>query len=441
VTCSEWCDDQVKLRFLNDRPFALCATEEINTARLTADLAQLKAHLALSQGDVLICCKGRYAFSIALLATWQAGRQAVLPPNAHQATLEHIIDNHSIKTRLDDVFFTSLPVHQALLEQGFLEFTFNTQQPALIIYTSGSSGEPKAVKKNIGNLFSEVFALQTLFPISTRPLVASVPPNHLYGLTFSILLPWVMGVAVVDECPLHASEVLDTMSQINANTLITVPVHLRALLEQNITCIANRVISSAGSLDEALAQQWYERYGYEVTEVYGSSETGIIAHRQQLSDTLWQSFPNVCLDEFSGCLQVSSPFIHASEGLAFQSQDRVSLQKNGFILHGRADSIVKIAGKRISLLAVEAAMKACDGVMDAAVVAVPVKGHIRDMAIWGAVAFKEGPITGRDIRVMLQLKLDSVEIPRRIVVQKMLPREENGKLRKSELLALFDRVE
>jgi len=178
----------------------------------------------------------------------------------------------------------------------------------------------------------------------------------------------------------------------------------------------------------------------EIIEIYGSSETGVVAHRQQLSDPHWVPFSEVdiaCNDE--GLLQVSSPFINESEGDIFQTQDIVTMHgESGFLLQGRADSIVKIAGRRVSLLTVEEALKACEGVLDAAVTAVPVQGHIRDMAIWAAVAIGEnGDMNARSIRAQLLPMLDGIKIPRRIVVLEQLPREANGKLRKERLMALF----
>ncbi|MDX8397507.1 MAG: class I adenylate-forming enzyme family protein [Mariprofundaceae bacterium] len=439
MIASEYGDSEVVLRFCKQRPFALCAGETIDLPRFASDLKHLKDKLEKSSGEVLIACKGRYAFSLALLASWMLGRRAILPPSLHSRSLDHIRRRHRLTTYVDDDFLEALDAPVEVFDEPYLELSFALQLEAVVIYTSGSSGDPKAVNKTIANLFSEAFTLQSELPACVAPLVASVPPNHLYGLTFSVILPWVLGVAVVDECPLHATEVLDSMQQVKAELLVTVPVHLRAMLDQEMSCAPKWVIASAGRLDEALAKQWYERFGYEIIEVYGSSETGVIAQRKQLNDRLWQAFAPVKLEHKESCLQVCSPFIHASEGIYFQTEDRVTLQAGGFELHGRADSIVKIAGKRVSLAAIEKVIKACDGIVDAAVVAVPVQGHIRDMAIWAVVVCDTEPcMRVRDIRSILQVELDGIEIPRKMIVTRCLPRESNGKLRRSVLLDMFE---
>jgi len=439
LTLDKQNDDKVILCFSDAHPFALCGSESIDLARFMADFSSLKQQLEQSCGDVLIACKGRYAFSVALLATWKLGKRAILPPNMHQCTLDHIADSHNIGTVLKDDFLNELKGFDNTFNESELELSFDAQHEGIIIYTSGSSGEPKAIKKTIGNLLSEAFVIQSALPGLLTPLVASVPPNHLYGLTFSIILPWVLGVAMIDECPLHAVEVLERMHDVKSELLITVPVHLSAMLKQGISHAPKQVISSAGHLDVNIAKQWYERFGGEIFEVYGSTETGVIAHRQQLSDESWKPFPKVCIDQYNGCLQVASPFIHACEGEVFQSNDQVSLQKDGFILHGRADGIVKIAGKRVSLLAIEQALRSCEGIMDAAVIAVPVQSHIRDMTLWAALVCAEGVVmTAREVRAKLHSKLGSIEIPRRILIQESLPRSDNGKLRRSDILALFE---
>jgi len=433
ISCS-----RITLRYTGDESFALRGGEIQTSARLCSDIAAARKLIPESDGELLVTCKGHYEFSVALLAAWLSGRQVVLPPSLHAASLNRIRERHTIVAEMADGFLAgcpdSLPDHA-----GAFELQLDSSAEALTIYTSGSTGESKPVHKSIGNLFSEADTLKRTLNLPDRPLLASVPPYHLYGLTFSILLPWVLGVPMVDECPLHADEVLEAIERTGAGILITVPVHLRALQEHGAACRDVAVISSAGRLDAEIAANWKEKCGREIIEIYGSSETGIIAHRQQIDSSVWMPFPEVRIDRSdAGLLQVSSPFIHHGEGHLFSTQDMVALEGEGFELLGRSDSIIKIAGRRVSLVTVEEALRQCDGVVDAAVVAVPVQGHIRDMAIWAAVATGDAAgVTPRTIRTQLSSQLDSIKIPRRIVAVRELPREENGKLRRERLMSLF----
>ncbi len=436
---SELTVTEVVLRFAADRPVAYRDGKPIGAAQLSADLRQTMALLQECDGEVLITCHGRYNFSVAMLASWLAGKRVILPPNRHPAMLAHIRATRAVALECDDGVMnggmaTGAPVPA-------LAFHLARTQPALTLYTSGSTGTPKSVNKDIGDLFAEAFALKDAMTWPSKPLVASVPPNHLYGLTFSVLLPWVLGIPFTDECPLHADEVAEQLAAVQAGTLVTVPVHLRALLGAPLGRAPLRVVSSAGAMDQQIAEQWYARFGKEILEIYGSSETGVIAYRRQLRDPAWLALTELALETSNtGLLRVASPFIHAGNGAFFQTQDLVEMQDDRrFLLLGRADSIVKIAGKRISLLAVETAVRRCRGVVDAAVTAVPVQGHVRNMAIWAAIAIGDAAeaIDAQSIRSELLPQLDGIEIPRRIVVLHELPREANGKLCRERLLSLF----
>jgi acyl-coenzyme A synthetase/AMP-(fatty) acid ligase len=428
----------VNLRFSGTTPFALRKGEPIYPPRLLEDIETTSRLMPEGEGEILLTCKGRYEFSVALLAAWHSGRRVILPPNLHAASLQNIREMHTVATELSDGFLADSAI-DAIPGTGEYGLEFDASANAVTLYTSGSTGQPKAVRKTIGNLFSEAITLKYSLALSKGPLLASVPTYHLYGLTFSIVLPWVLGVPMADECPLHADEVSEAIAANNARILITVPVHLRALLAEQLSCSDLSVISSAGRLDEKIASGWYAQHGRDIIEIYGSSETGVIAHRQQGSCTLWKPFSGVNIAQNDdGLLRVASSFIHQDEGPVFQTQDLVSMTDDGFQLHGRSDSIVKIAGRRVSLLIVEQALMQCKGVVDAAVVAVPVQGHIRDMAIWAAVATDESEnVSVRGLRAHLASKLDTIKLPRRIAIVRNLPREENGKLSQERLMGLF----
>ncbi len=396
-------------------------------------LGKACAHLAKAQGDVLITCPSRLEFAAALLATWLQKKTAILPPNSHPSTLELMHRNHSHASHFEAGWT------QTFAEVGSTpnEHVFAPDTAAVTLYTSGSTGEPKAITKTFGNLFAEASMLATAFDWPQTPVVATVPPLHLYGLTFSLLLPLMLQQPWVDETPLHTEEVVGCLQQNASRTLITVPVHLRALLEQqphfdDIFCVA-----SAGALPETVALRWHELYGTDILEIYGSSETGVIASRHQRSSHDWEPAPKVTVTNNSdGLLCVTSPFTMAGEGQTLITGDAATLhESNRFTLHGRADSIVKIAGKRISTTAIEKALQSCEGVLDAAVLAVPVESHVRDIMLLAAVSASDPALNATQLKSQLRKKLADAEIPRKIVLMPQLPREENGKLSRQRLLA------
>lgn len=430
-----------------EQVFAYLGDTPVLFSEFVADVQFLSNQLLKKQGDVLISCQSRYAFSVALLAAWKTGKVAILVSNTNQDVLTKVGETFDIACYCDDAWATTSRQTLVTVEQTMM-FTFPSEQIAVRLYTSGSTGEPKAIEKTLGSLWHEVESLESSLDWLASPLVASVPAYHLYGLTFSVLLPWCLGVPLVDEMPLHADEVETCFQQTGAKTLVTVPIHLKALMGANVSLKTKQCIVSAAPLPHESAKVFRIKYQADALEIYGSSETGVVAYRKQLEDEAWTCFPQVKIaaDE-AGLLEVSSPFIYVkstgnSKKNVFHSSDKVVLHDDKhFTLEGRMDAIVKIAGKRISIVNIEQCLMRCQGVKDAAVVAIPAKSAVRDWAIWAAIAVEdEASCDFLAIKRELRTWIDGVAIPRRMVKRTSLPRESNGKLSKKKLMELFTHV-
>lgn len=102
-------------------------------------------------------------------------------------------------------------------------------------------------------------------------------------------------------------------------------------------------------------------------EIYGSTETGILAWRYRQQDNIpWFTFSDVHLSQESEGVRVFSPLIPA-EGLVLD--DMLQFNENGqFHLIGRRGRVVKIEEKRISLVEIEQRLLALDGIMDVAAI-------------------------------------------------------------------------
>src|SRR5690606_10356228 len=119
----------------------------------------------------------------------------------------------------------------------------------------------------------------------------------------------------------------------------------------------------------------------------------------------------------------------------FRTADLAELDEHGRFLHlGRADGVVKVGGKRVSLPALEEALRGVPGVSDAAVVSVDA-GPGRGAQILAALV--ASAVTVGDVRSALLERFDPSVLPRRFVFVDALPREENGKLTRAGLLRLF----
>jgi acyl-coenzyme A synthetase/AMP-(fatty) acid ligase len=76
------------------------------------------------------------------------------------------------------------------------------------VFTSGSTGPMLAAPKTAASLFGEAHALARSFGIGPGDrIVGSVPPVHIYGLLFTLLLPLACGAAFARETPHHAESI------------------------------------------------------------------------------------------------------------------------------------------------------------------------------------------------------------------------------------------
>jgi 4-coumarate--CoA ligase (photoactive yellow protein activation family) len=432
------------LRFTSSetKPLACMAGTAISLGQFHADVDRLAAQLR-GDGDTLISCPGRYAFSVGLLASWLSDKTVVLPPNHLEETLQDIRSRFNIAFECDANWGQQLPGNNSSAAHGSWEPLLPCDTHAVKLFTSGSTGTPKVITKSVANLLDEARAIAAEFDWPSGPVVAGVPPQHLYGLTFSILLPWVLGNAWVDDMPRYPGDVLQALQYNSGKTLISVPAQYQATLEDGTDLHGILCVSAAAPMPGSLARQWQQQHGTDILEIYGSTETGVVGHRRHTSTETWQAFPQVDLSVEENLLKVDSPFMSDESTGGFLTADRVTLTKQGrFHLLGRADAIIKIAGKRVSLTNIEDSICTCPGVAEAAVIAVPAKGLVRDMAIWAAVvADGDYPLSPRQLQSALRDKLDGIEIPRRILVVDQLPRTTSGKLPGKAVKKLFDKFD
>ena len=421
------------------QPLACMAGTAISLGQFRTDVEQLATQLQRN-GDTLISCPGRYAFSVGLLASWLSNRTVVLPPNHLEETLQDIRSRFDITFECDANWEQQLHDNQSSAAHGSWEPQLPQDSHAVKLFTSGSTGTPRVITKSVANLLDEARALAAEFDWPAGPVVAGVPPQHLYGLTFSILLPWVLGNAWVDDMPRYPGDVIQALQHNNGKTLISVPAQYQATLEDGTDLCGILCVSAAAPLPGSLACAWQQQHGTDILEIYGSTETGVVGHRRHTFTGKWQAFPQVDLSVEQDLLKVESPFVSDEFTGGFLTADRVSLEDQGhFQLLGRADAIVKIAGKRVSLTNIEDSICTCPGVAEAAVIAVPAKGLVRDLAIWAAVvADGDYPLSPRQLQAALRDKLEGIEIPRRILVVEQLPHTASGKLPGKAVANLFD---
>lgn len=423
---------------------------------LLADAARIARSippLALGEQVLLVFRQDRYAFAAALLAVWSRAADsgsacACLPPNQRGATVSELLKPNNggakIGVLLHDTGVAghvSVPDILAANEPvAPLDKVIVPSGAAVRVMTSGSTGQSVPWDKSIAQLLGEVKVLANTFGAEPGAVHAvTVPPSHLYGLLFGVLLPLATGGSFTRNTPLLPGEIAATISASNARVLVSVPTHLRAVRSVAAESLASlkRVFSSAGPLPEETARVFTARHHKPITEIFGSTETGGIAWRERSVGSAWQPLPSVGL-ALSGdqLLVVSSPFTNSnsSQPHTFATSDRVNLLPDGRFEHlGRHDGVVKIGGQRISVPAMEDCLMQHPAIEDVAILALEddVRGHRLLAAVCGA------PYLEESCRELLLSQFEPSTLPRRFLFLDKLPREANGKLMRNRLLRLF----
>ena len=212
-----------------------------------------------------------------------------------------------------------------------------------IFHTSGSTGEPKIVKKSYECVLKEGQDLADFFSFSKDTVfVSTVNSDYMYGTTFTVILPKVLGCFVDTDRVVYPEDIKDYENYV----FISTPSFLEKLAKYNFKFKNKpKMIFSAGAPLKDELFEYLEGISEGVTEIYGSTEAGVIAFRQSAKDNL-KFFRNV--HYIDG--KIRSPYFDENE---LELSDELEFFENGFRVKGRSDRIVKIQEKRISLAQVE----------------------------------------------------------------------------------------
>ncbi|MFC4160460.1 AMP-binding protein [Chitinimonas lacunae] len=389
-----------------------------------------------------------FDFAAALFGAWHAGKRVYLPADVLPATVARLAGQ--VDGFAGDLPHTQQPLRPLAPSRPTRWSSLDRQAQALVVYTSGSSGEPVAIPKRLGQLFDEVETLAACWEgeLDGAPVLATVSHQHIYGLLFRLLWPLAAGRPFDAGRLAFPEDIVAALAARGPAVLVASPAHLkrlpRTLPWQTARPGLRALFSSGGPLsDEALAD-CRELLGQAPVEVYGSSETGGVAwrRRDQPAAALWRALPRVELSCEDGALRVHSPYQGGGDG--FLTADRVRLGADGFELLGRADRIVKIEEKRVSLGALERLLLDSGLVEEARVVALPgprlTLGVVAVPSAAGWRCYDESGKRGLNgrLRAALAGAVEPSALPRRWRYGWALPLDSQGKTKESDLIARFD---
>ncbi|MCX4189067.1 AMP-binding protein [Methylophaga sp. OBS3] len=428
---------------------AVSADEQVDWQSFQQNVSDWVAVLAEQPGNKwAVYHDDACQFLAMVFALWQVGKTAVVAGDNLTGTETHL-------QSLVDGFigeFHAATLQPAANAKPSTWHTLPNDFVALNLFTSGSTGQPEMVKKTMMHLEQELDALTDFISEEDHVTLATVSHQHLYGLTFRLLLPFCMQQPFAKCLLAYPEDIIQAAKAHKRFSLISSPAHLaRMTQDQDWQSISQRCVKVISSAAPLLRQDSLDVSTYleaDVLEIYGSTETGAIAWRCQQKtqqDALWQPLAHVAvMANPDQTIMVKLTAEKAEIPLA----DRVEFKSTGeFKLLGRKDQIVKVEGKRLSLSELEDKLLAL-GLFD--VVKALVLNRKRHETVIAAVLSEVGQEVLRKqgrkafvsyLKQHLAMHFESVLIPRRWRFVSALPTNSQGKLTLQSVTALFDKTD
>ena len=401
---------------------------------------------ALPPGPVIPLFRWVGDLMVGLIAAQQVGRAVILPNDEAASAVRMVIADNpgatvlSAPNETDYREFAPVIVDMESLDSPqFAPDIIWRDDASVILYTSGTTGRPVAHCHGRNFILAAMAAWRdAIVPDACHTtLISTVPGQHMFGLESTVLLPlgcpW---VTILEERPFYPADIVRVLNSVtNRRVLITTPLHLRALIEQKVALPEiYRIVTATASLAPELAIAAEAACGAQVIEVFGSTETGMIATRhtaQKTSYTVRADTVVTLADSGSEAL-VDAPHFKTPVPL----QDHLRLTQGGFEVLGRGQDMIKVAGKRASMSGLSAILSALPGVKDG-VFAMGKEESPGSPA--RPIAVVVAPtLSAHDIQHALRREIPSAFVPRRIIFTDQIPRTSLGKVQAQALKGLIE---
>jgi len=347
-------------------------------------------------------------------------------------------------------------------------YDYKEDELAMLLYTSGSTSQPKGVMLSAGCFFTFLEKSNCSMYRYTKEdrILCFVPFSHGFG-SVSILIPSLNGkAAVVFLRSFQPIKISNAILNENITHIFGVPTHYQQLLRYEAIHDSLRKLKAAfvaaAPLNYETALQWYKTTGIYLDEGYGMSETTtlITTRMNRLPEPAGNvGFPpkgilevdvvdeegNVCEDGVIGEIRIKGKGLmlgylnrpeetreRLRDGCVYSGDHGYKRSDGSIVICGRKKDVINVAGLKISPLEVEAAINSHHDVVDSA--AVGIEDSVYGEIVKAYVVLKDGAkVTERELIKYVSEKIANFKVPKYITFLDEFPRNNLGKIDKNAL--------
>ena len=340
----------------------------------------------------------------------------------------------------DERLFDSAPAPAAEL---------GPEEPALVVFTSGTAGHPKPIRHGQRYLTGQVIQAEHWFGARPGDLCwCTAASGWSKSARNTFIAPWLRGAAaLLADDRFDPAARLATIEREQVQVLCMAPTEYRAIAkraELRPLPSLRHAVAAGEPLDPEVVRVWREATGIEIHDGYGQTETGALTGmpigppvrpgsmgRPLPGFRLWVEDGELCVDPAT----VPTFFLDGGDG-PWRTGDRVREDDDGYLwFEGRTDDVIISAGYRIGPFEVESALVSHPAVAEAAAVAAP--DEERGAVVRAVVVLREGQAPGDSLAARLQEHVKErtapYKYPRIVEFADALPKTPSGKIRRSAL--------
>jgi acyl-coenzyme A synthetase/AMP-(fatty) acid ligase len=328
-------------------------------------------------------------------------------------------------------------------------------EPALMTFTSGTSGQPKCVVHGHRYLWGQ--RLQAEHWMALRPgdrVWCTAASGRSKSARNSFIAPWLRGAtAVLHDGRFDAEQRVQLLEEERVDVLCMAPTEYRAIVGRGAlrpTRQLRSCLAAGEALDSEVLRAWTEVTGVAIRDGYGQTETGQITampiDEPVRPGSMGKPLPGLraWVDQSELVVDPATlpTFFLRYDGEAppepnvWRTGDRVRQDDDGYLyFEGRADDVIISAGYRIGPLEVESVLIEHPAVADVGVVAAPdeERGSVVRAVVVLRPGFDPRPELARELQQHVKTVTAPYKYPRRIDFVDALPRTASGKLRRAAL--------